>query len=134
MADIVITETITYDGASIGDAVITISREGQVDPDTSDQIKVKVELELPAESTDSDLVGFTFLHPDLIFESRASTVFTAELTREWSASAAKCARTAEYLGADYATEEAAAQAFGTSELATLTTALATRQTALSAAG
>jgi phage host-nuclease inhibitor protein Gam len=134
MADIVITEDLTYAGATIGTATITISREGQVDPDTSDEVKVKAELELPAQSEDENLVDLTFLHADLQFEARVLTVFDAELNKEWSALDTKCARTKEWTGTDFAVLETTAQAYAEAELQKLTDALDTRQAALDAAG
>ena len=120
---------LTYAGRTIGAAVITTRRLGQVDPDTSDEVAVEVELELPAASESARQT----LHPELTFDSRA-TVFGAALNSSWSTVTGKVARTAEYSGSDYATLFVTAQAYAATELAVLTSALTTRDAALTAAG
>jgi hypothetical protein len=127
-----ITEALIYDGATIGDATITVTPSGQEDPDTSDQVYVTVELELPAVGTEH--VDLEVLHAHLRFGAHVATVFGASLTEQWSNVTEKVARSATYTGTDYAALMATAEAYGTTELAKLTTALAARQAALDAAG
>lgn len=120
---------LTYAGRVIGSAIVTTRRLGQADPDTSDEVKVEVELELPAASEDAPQT----IHPELVFDTRAS-VFGADLNNNWSTVTGKVARTAEYSGTDYATLFTTAQAYAATELAVLTAALTARDAALTAAG
>lgn len=120
---------LTYAGRTIGSAVVTTRRLGQEDPNTSDQVKVEVELELPPASDSAPQT----LHPELQFETLIN-VFTADLVSAWSSITGRVARTAEYTGTDYATLFVTAQAFAAVELAKITDALTARDNALTAAG
>jgi hypothetical protein len=125
----VTTTDLTYAGRTIGAAVITISREGQEGPGTSDLVDVRVELELPAASAEAPGT----LHPELQFGSRVN-VFGADLDANWSDVPGKVARRASYSGTDYTTLFSQADSYATTELGKLSTALADRQAALDAAG
>jgi len=130
MAQIQVTTTdLTYAGRTIGAAVVTINREGQESPATSDLVDVQVELELPPASADAPGT----LHPELQFGSRVQ-VFGADLDANWSEVPGKVARHASYSGTDYTTLFTQADSYATTELGKLTTALTDRQAALDAAG
>jgi len=120
---------LTYNGRTIGTAVTTVQRRGQVDPESGDQVEVQVELELPAASADA----VRTLHPELQFGSRVQ-LFEAPLSSNWSSVAGKVARTASYTGTLYADLVATASAYASTELDKLIAALADRQAALDAAG
>lgn len=126
--EVIVTE-LTYAGRTIGVATTTISRVGQDEPDVDDQVTVQVELELPPASSEAPQT----LHPELQFGSRCN-VFGSDLTANWSSIAGKVARTATYTGTVFATLFSTAGTYASTELAKLTTALATREAALVAAG
>lgn len=119
---------LTYAGRTIGSAIVKTYEKGQVDPDTSDQVEVVVELELPASPT-----GAQTLHEELQFGSLVN-VFGGDLEHNWSQVTGKVARQQTYTGTVYATLFSTAQGYAATELAKLTTALSTRDAALTAAG
>lgn len=130
MAHTVVTTTeLTYAGRTIGVATVTVSRQGQDPPATDDLVAVQVELELPALSAEAPQT----LHPELQFGERVE-VFGSALNSNWSSIAGKVARTVEYTGTVYADLFAQADTYAGTELGKLTSALATRQAALDAAG